>query len=96
MLRIGLAASKISKGNIWFYHLAVVLISLLFAVFAFLICGFAIGVTIFILSLVLQRVMPSVNAQAWMDVLRTCLIILGVLIGILSIVAIIKNTKLKS
>src|SRR5437868_6941070 len=97
MLRIGLAASKISKGNIWLYHLAVILISCLFALFIFLVCGFCIAATIFVLSLLLQRFVPSVNSQAWIvDVLKTCLSCLAILIGLLTLVAIIKNTKLKS
>lgn len=95
MQRIGLAASKISKGNIWLYHLAVIFISCLFAIFTFLVCGFCIAVSIFIISLIFQRFMPSVNSQAWMDVLRTCLKLLGLVIGILTLVAVVKNTKLK-
>jgi hypothetical protein len=95
MQRIGIAASKISKGNIWLYHLAVILISCLFAVFIFLICGFCIGVAIFILSLLFHHFVPSVKDEVWAGVLRTCLIILGVVIGLMTIAAILKNTKLK-
>jgi hypothetical protein len=95
MLRIGLAASKISKGNLWLYHLAVVFIALLFAVFAFLVCGFAIGVSIFIISLIFQRFAPELSSEAWFDVLRTCLTIEGALIGLLTLIAICKNIKLK-
>ncbi len=51
MQRIGLAASKIAQGNIWFYYLAVVVIVCLFAIFVFLVCGFTVALTLFILFL---------------------------------------------
>ncbi len=95
MQRIGLAASKIAKGNIWVYHLTIVFISCLFAVFVFLVCGFFIAVTIFLLSLLPQRLLPSVNAHTWVHVFRICLKFLGVLIGIFTLIAILKNIKLR-
>ena len=84
-----------AKGNIWAYHLAVILICCLFALFIFLVCGFLIAVAIFILSLLLQRLLPSVNTQAWIDVFKTCLTFLGIVTGIVALAAILKNVKLK-
>ncbi len=95
MQRIGLTASKIAKGNIWVYHLAVVVIACLFALFVFLICGFSIAVTLFVLSLLVQRFLPSDTHEVWINVLKTCLIFLSILISLLTLIAIIKNTKLK-
>ncbi len=96
MKRIGLAASKISQGNIWLYHVLVILISSFFSVFLFLVCGFLIALAIFLLSLMLVHLLPSVNQQAWLDVFRVCLTILGILIGLLTVAVILKNVKLKS
>ena len=42
MLRIGIAASKMSKGSLLSYNLYVILIACLFSLFIFLICGFSI------------------------------------------------------
>ncbi|MBI3602427.1 MAG: hypothetical protein HY209_05995 [Candidatus Omnitrophica bacterium] len=95
MHRIGLAASKIAKGNIWVYHLTVVVIACLFALFVFLICGFSIAVTLFVLFLLVERFLPSGTHEIWIDVLKTCLAFLGILISLFTLVAIIKNTKLK-
>ena len=95
MKRIGLAASKIAKGNIWFYHIVVVILALLFSLFLFLICGFSIAVTLFVLSLLAQRFLSWGNQQVWVDMFRTCLTFLGVLIGIAALAAVLKNVKLK-
>lgn len=95
MKRIGLAASKMAQGNIWLYHLAVVLIACLFAMFVFLVCGFCLAATIFVLSLLFERFWPSVNQKAWMDVLRMCLIFLGVVVGMMTLFAVLKNIKLR-
>lgn len=96
MKRIGLTASKIAKGNIWLYHLAVVVISFLFAMFVFLVCGFCIAVALVIVSLVLQRMLPNMDQNAWSHVVRSCLKLLGILIGVVMLVAIVKNIKLNS
>jgi len=95
MLRIGLAASKIAKGNIWSYHLAVVIITCLFAIFVFFICSFSIALTLFILSLIFQRFLPLDNQQVWIDIFKTCLIFLGGILGLMALFAIVKNIKLK-
>ncbi|MBF0489747.1 MAG: hypothetical protein HQL15_03905 [Candidatus Omnitrophica bacterium] len=95
MQRIGLAASKIAKGNIWFYHLAVVLISLLFAAFVFLVCGFIIVVAVFLVSLVVQRFSQPDSPHDWFKVLRICLKLLVILMGVFTLAAILKNIKLR-
>ena len=95
MRRIGLAASKIAKGNIWVYHLAVVIIACLFAMFVFLVCGFCVVVTLFVLSVLLQHFFPSSVNGSWAGVFRVSLIFLEILIGIVTLIAIIKNIRLK-
>jgi len=95
MQRIGIAASKMAKGNIWLYHLALLAVTLLFALFAFLVCSFVVAVAIFLVSLILQFFLPAVDQKAWLGVLRTCLLLLAGVIGIIALVAIIQNIKLK-
>ena len=95
MKRIGLAASKIAQGNVWFYNLAVVIITVLFAFFVFFICGFIIGIAIFALSLIAQHGLHLGNGQTWLEALRICLILLGILVGIGALVGIIINIKLR-
>ena len=95
MKRIGYAASKIAKGNIWTYNFAVVVIASLFAVFVFLVCGLSIALTLFLLSLTAQWFMPVKDSTVWVDILKTCLTFLGMLMGILTLIALLKNIKLK-
>lgn len=96
MQRIGITASKIAKGNRYIYHAAVILIACLFAVFAFLVCGFAVATAVFTVALIVQLAVPSMSQQVWLDALRTCLMLLGVLIGIAALVAVIQNIKFKT
>jgi hypothetical protein len=96
MLRIGLAASKIAQGNLWFYHLSVVVITCLFALCTFFVCGFILGVTIFVLSLVALHVLHLGDGQIWLGVLRICLYLLGILVGIAALIAIMKNIKFRA
>jgi hypothetical protein len=95
MKRIGLTASKMAKGNIWLYHVAVVFISFLFAMFIFLVCGFVIAVAMFAVAFLLQRLLPSFDQQAWMQAVRIVLRLLGILIAVGTLVAIIQNVKIK-
>ncbi|MEI7998889.1 MAG: hypothetical protein WCH62_05230 [Candidatus Omnitrophota bacterium] len=89
MRRIGLAASKIAKGNIWFYHLAVVLIASLFAIFLFLVCGFSIALTLFVFSLLAHQ-------PVFVRIFKICLKFLGISIGIIAFIAVLKNIKFTS
>lgn len=95
MRRIGVAASKIAKGNIWLYNLSVVAMACLLGLFVFLVCGFSIAVTLFVLSVLIQRLSPSGGDTAWLDVFKISLNILGALTGFFTLVAISKNIKLK-
>lgn len=95
MQRIGITASKIAKGNRYVYHAAVVLIACLFAVFAFLICGFAVAAAVFMVALIVQLIMPSMPQTVWLGVLRTCLVLLAALIALAAVVGIVQNIKFR-
>ncbi len=95
MERIGIAASRMAKGNLWIYNLFVVVISFLFSFLVFIISSFSIilGMTIVIF---VMRVDP---ARIWDErtifLSSVCLVSLGVVVGLFNLFAIGKNIKLK-
>ena len=93
MLRIGIAASKMSKGSLLTYNLYVVLIACLFSLFIFLICGFSILLIIFLVSLILHAIKPADFHASWVPMFKICSIILALVVGVLNIVAILKNIQ---
>jgi len=93
MLRIGIAASKMAKGSLLTYNLFVLLISCLFSLIIFLICGFSILIIVFLISWGLHIVRPAVFHAGWVPMFKICLIILAVVTGVLNSVAIIRNIQ---
>lgn len=93
MLRIGIAASKMSKGNLLSYNLYVILIACLFSLLFFLICGFSVILIVFLISLILHILKPADFHAGWIHVFKICLIVLAWVVGILNIVAILKNIQ---
>ena len=93
MERIGLAASKMAQGNLLKYNVCVTAISCFFSVFIFLVCGFTVLVSLFIMSLLLRKLIPIEQSQGFFNIARVSLVALAVLIGMLNVVAIAKNIK---
>ena len=93
MLRIGIAASKMTKGSLLGYNLWVVLIATLISLFIFLCCGFSILLVLFLISLVLHVLKPGDVHTGWVHVFKICLMILAVVVGMLNLVAIVKNLQ---
>jgi hypothetical protein len=94
MLRIGIAASKITKGSLLSYNLCVILISCLLSLFIFIICGFSILLIVLLSSLILHALRPGDFHAGWVHMFKICLIILGVVVGIFNVIAILKNIQL--
>ncbi|MDE2027197.1 MAG: hypothetical protein KGK03_04905 [Candidatus Omnitrophica bacterium] len=94
MRRIGIAASKMSKGSLLGYNLCVILIACLFSLLVFLICGFAILPIVFLVFLVLHAVKVTGFHTEWIHVFKICLLFLGVVTGIFTVIAIVKNLQL--
>jgi len=94
MLRIGIAASKMSKGSLLTYNLYVILIACLISLFIFLICGFSILLIVFLVSLILHAIKPADFHASWLHMFKICLVILGIVVGVLNLVAILKNIQL--
>jgi len=93
MLRIGIAASKMSKGSLLKYNFYVVLIASLITLMMFLICGFSILLIVFLVSLLLHALKPEDFHASWWHMYKICLIILSIVMGILNLAAIIKNVQ---
>ena len=95
MERIGLAASKMAKGNFFLYNLWVIIISFIFSLFIFFIAGASIFFALIILAYVISGIMPLEFDKNWESVFRICMVTLTGVIGIFNLFAIIKNIKLR-
>lgn len=95
MKRIGIAASKIAKGNFFLYNFFVILLSFLFSLLVFTISGLLIVLGLAIISKITQMpiIMNLQNGQA--SPISVCMIFLGVIIGIFNLYAIIINVRIK-
>jgi len=95
MERIGIAASKIAKGNLLLYNLYVVLISFLFSILVFFIAGAAIVLALIIISRMVTGIIPTSFDKGWTLVMLVCMISLTVVIALFNLFAISKNIKFK-
>jgi len=94
MQRIGIAASKMAQGNLLKYNLFVVVISCLFSMLIFLVCGFTVLAALFLISLALRVFILSDSSGNWIHVVKMSMAALGAVIGALNILAILKNIKI--
>ena len=94
MKRIGIAASKISKGNLTLYNVYVVLISALFSLFIFIVAGSTIIFAIAIIKYVGNEIMGVEFERSWQSILAVCMVSLTIVITLFNLFAISKNLKL--
>ncbi len=95
MERIGLAASKIAKGNLFLYNCFVVLLTFLFAFLVYFLAGSAIVVVlVFIAYLTSMEGAPNLES-GWIPFMHLPLTSLAVVVGLFSLIAIGKNIKFK-
>ena len=95
MKRIGFAASKICKGNLVLYNAYVVLISLLFSVFIFIVAGTAVLFALIIMTNVSVEIMGSDLQEKWFSVFTTCMVTLSIIIFFFNLLAISTNLKFR-
>ena len=93
MLRIGIAASKMSKGGLFSYNLYVILIACAVSLLMFLICGFTILPIVCLVSLIIHALRPGDFHAGWVHMFKICLIILASVVGVFNIAAILKNIQ---
>lgn len=94
MKRIGIAASKISKGNLALYNLYVVLISALFSLFIFIVAGATIIFALAIIKYFGNEIMGVEFERSWQSILTVCMVSLTIVITFFNLFAILRNLKL--
>jgi len=95
MERIGIAASKIAKGNLLIYNSFVILISTLLSLLLFFLSGCAIVISLVLFAYITSGGNPPDLEDGWMSIMLVCMICLAVIICLLDLCAIFKNIKLK-
>ena len=95
MKRIGIAASKICRGHLWLYNTYVVLISLLFSVFIFIVAGTTVLFALIIMANVSVEVMGRELQEKWFTVFTICMAILSMIVFFFNLVAISTNLKFR-
>lgn len=95
MERIGIAASKIAKGNLILYNFYVLVISFLFSVLLFLLAGSAIFFGLWMIRLIVGPLVPSMSPGAWNLVFCYSLVALTILVAFVDLAAVLKNIKIK-
>jgi hypothetical protein len=93
MERIGIAASKMAKGNLLLYNSYVVLITILFSLLLYFIAGSSIVLSLIVIGSIVSGISPALGEQ-WLGVTKVCMIALTVVVGIISLFAILRNIKI--
>ncbi len=96
MKRIGVAASKMSKGSLWLYNFFVVLLSFLFSFLIFLISAGAILIGLIIMNSLLGDYLFLHFHEWWTASIPVCMMSLAIAMGVFNLLAISKNIKLRS
>ncbi|MFH1359664.1 MAG: hypothetical protein ABIJ41_01335 [Candidatus Omnitrophota bacterium] len=95
MERIGIAASKIAKGNLFLYNLFVILISFLFAILIYFLSGTSIVLVLVLVAILTHGGQVPDFYQIWMPFMLAILLCLAAIIGLFTLVAILKNIKFR-
>ncbi len=95
MERIGIAASKMAKGNLVVYNSYVVLISFLFSMLIFCIAGSSILLSLIVIGYIANGVLPGGFEGTWGNVVRVCMISLTIVVSVFNLFAILRNVKIK-
>ena len=93
MERIGIAASKMAKGNIPLYNFYVVLISFLFSLFIFILAGCTVVFSLIVISYLTNEIASFQVVKDWSTILALCMISLSVITVLFMLIAISKNIK---
>ena len=93
MKRIGIAASKIAKGNLFLYNIYVIVFSFLFSVLIFLMAGSSILIAIFILANVIGAFIPLDMEKNWIPITMMCVVTLTIVVVFFNLFAILANVK---
>jgi hypothetical protein len=95
MERIGIAASKIAKGNLVLYNFAVILISVLYSLFIFVIAGVSVLFAIAIIRYVGNELTLVELDRHWTIITMVCMATLTIVIGVFNLVSLSRNIKFR-
>ena len=95
MERIGRAASKIARGNLGLYNFYVVLISFLFSLLIFFICGSSVVIALILMAYAMKGTIPPNFEKEWISIIMVCMITLVIVIILFTLVAISRNIKFR-
>ena len=93
MKRIGIVSSRISKGNRALYNLCVVLISILFSMFIFVIAGSTVIFALAIIKYIGVEIVGMEFEKSWKSILSICMVSLTVVVTVFNVFAILINFK---
>ncbi len=93
MERIGIAASKIAKGNLLLYNFFVIVLSFLFSLLIFILAGTSILIALVLIKVISLGYAPQNLGQEWTSVMLVCMISLTNIVSIFNLCAIMKNIK---
>lgn len=93
MKRIGIAASKISKGNVPLYNLYVVLIACLFSLFIFIAAGATIALALMLIGYVGTEIVGVEFKRDWSLIVMVCMAVLTIVVALFNIFAILANVR---
>jgi len=94
MKRIGVAASKIARGNMVLYNCYVILLSFLFSLLTFAVAGSAVLFALIFLSY-LGSEMMIFDPRSLTSVVRVSVIALTVVVSVFTIASILTNIKFR-
>ena len=94
MERIGIAASKMAKGNLFQYNLFVFLIALGCSLLLFIIVGATILFALIILAYMGDEIVHSGFRQQWRSIFSVCMVTLTVIMTVFYLLALAKNIKI--
>jgi len=94
MERIGVAASKMAKGNLFLYNFYVFLISFLFSFFILLVAGSSVVFALIVIGYIGTEIMAIELEENWPTILSLCMITLTIVIAVFNLMAISRNLKI--
>lgn len=94
MKRIGIAASKMAKGNPVLFNFYVILISSLASFFIFVIAGCMIIFSIVVIAYISNEVMPFDLEKSWTSIIVICMVSLTVVMTLFNLFAIMINFRI--
>jgi len=95
MKRIGIAASRIAKGDLLFYNVMVMMITFACALLLFLLVGIPTILALLVIGYIANGASPHGLEQGWWGVISLCMIALTVVVAGFAIVTLAANMKFR-